>query len=238
MKNNKKIIISILLMLIIITGYMAFTYYNVNTYNKFYIESKPTVKEEIYEEKITELREKYKNDDVVGTISIENTDFYTAIVQGKDNDFYLNHLPDKTYNINGSIFLDYRVNIDESDKLLVFGHSSESYYLPIMIIENYADESYYKDHKYIYIDSIKEEKVYEVFSAYVETSDFDYMKINYKTDEEKIAHYQKLKNNSFYETGVEITKDDEILLVQTCSTLKEYRKYPKKYMLVLAKRIK
>lgn len=37
-----------------------------------------------------------------------------------------------------------------------------------MIIENYKDEDYYKEHKYIYLSSIKEVKKYEIFSVFVE----------------------------------------------------------------------
>ena len=66
---------------------------------------------ETYKEEIEKLRKENNNDDIVGTIEILNTDFKAPILQGRDNDYYLRRLPNKQYNINGSIFLDYRVNI-------------------------------------------------------------------------------------------------------------------------------
>ena len=150
---KKLIVIIPVILLIRLSVYIGITYFNIGKYDEYYINNTIPVMKEEYIEQITSLKEKYNNKDVVGTISIDNTDFNTVVMQGNDNSYYLNHLPDKTYNINGSIFLDYRVDIDESEKLLIFGHSSPSYFLPIMIIENYKDEDYYKEHKYIYLSS-------------------------------------------------------------------------------------
>lgn len=235
---KKLIVIIPVILLISLSVYIGIIYFNIGKYDEYYINNTIPVMKEEYIEQITSLKEKYNNKDVVGTISIDNTDFNTVVMQGNDNSYYLNHLPDKTYNINGSIFLDYRVDIDESDKLLIFGHSSPSYFLPIMIIENYKDEDYYKEHKYIYLSSIKEVKKYEIFSVFVETLDWSYMNLNYASKDEYLKHLQNLKSKSFYDTGVEVNKNDKILIMQTCSNMKEYSKYSKKYMLVIAKEVK
>lgn len=235
---KKLIVIIPVILLISLSVYIGITYFNIGKYDEYYINNTIPVMKEEYIEQITSLKEKYNNKDVVGTISIDNTDFNTVVMQGNDNSYYLNHLPDKTYNINGSIFLDYRVDIDESDKLLIFGHSSPNYFLPIMIIENYKDEDYYKEHKYIYLSSIKEVKKYEIFSVFVETLDWSYMNLNYASKDEYLKHLQNLKSKSFYDTGVEVNNNDKILIMQTCSNMKEYSKYSKKYMLVIAKEVK
>lgn len=235
---KKLIVIIPVILLISLSVYIGIIYFNIGKYDEYYINNTIPVMKEEYIEQITSLKEKYNNKDVVGTISIDNTEFNTVVMQGNDNSYYLNHLPDKTYNINGSIFLDYRVDIDESNKLLIFGHSSPSYFLPIMIIENYKDEDYYKEHKYIYLSSIKEVKKYEIFSVFVETLDWSYMNLNYASKDEYLKHLQNLKSKSFYDTGVEVNKNDKILIMQTCSNMKEYSKYSKKYMLVIAKEVK
>lgn len=235
---KKLIVIIPVILLISLSVYIGIIYFNIGKYDEYYINNTIPVMKEEYIEQITSLKEKYNNKDVVGTISIDNTDFNTVVMQGNDNSYYLNHLPDKTYNINGSIFLDYRLDIDESNKLLIFGHSSPSYFLPIMIIENYKDEDYYKEHKYIYLSSIKEVKKYEIFSVFVETLDWSYMNLNYASKDEYLKHLQNLKSKSFYDTGVEVNKNDKILIMQTCSNMKEYSKYSKKYMLVIAKEVK
>ena len=58
-----------------------------------------------YSKEINELKEKYNNDDVVGILSFDNTDYSAPIMQGEDNEYYLNHTPDKEDNYMGSIYL-------------------------------------------------------------------------------------------------------------------------------------
>ncbi len=56
-------------------------------------------------------------------------------------------------------------------------------------------------------------------------------------EEEYLNHLKKLKSKSMYDTGVEVTKDDEILILQTCSTHKDYHNYQKKYLLIILRRV-
>ena len=189
---KKLIVIIPVILLISLSVYIGIIYFNIGKYDEYYINNTIPVMKEEYIEQITSLKEKYNNKDVVGTISIDNTDFNTVVMQGNDNSYYLNHLPDKTYNINGSIFLDYRVDIDESNKLLIFGHSSPSYFLPIMIIENYKDEdgSYANEHAddYGYMTlQLEDSEKYEVqilpIQIYADT-DFLIYDLSGKTDKE------------------------------------------------------
>lgn len=237
----KKIICLIILVILILVGYLYFqnkTYYDIQKYSDFIL-SGPIIEMESSEVKLklVELQEKYENKNIKAIIAIENTDFTTPVVQGKDNKYYLKHLPDGTYNINGSVFFDYRLNVETDKKLLIYGHSSEDYDLPLEIIEDYVDKSYYENHKYIYLTTDKSKRKYEVVSVYVETSDFDYMKTEFKSGYDREVHYQRLLENSFYDTGTILTENDEILILQTCSTLEEYKNYEKKYFLVIAKLI-
>ena len=190
-----------------------------------------------YKEEIEALRKKNKNNkDIVGILEIENSDFVVPILQSNDNDYYLNHLPNKKRNFYGSIFMDYRVNIDNSKKLLIFGHNSSKYKMPFYILEKYYNEDYLNEHKYVSIKTENKIRRYELFSIYVETNDFSYMQVKYK-DDEYLKHLKKLKKNSMYKMDVELNENDNILILQTCSTHKDYRKYKKKYLLLSFKEI-
>ena len=75
---------------------------------------------------------------------------------------------------------------------------------------------------------------FQIFSVYIETSDFTYM--NLKIDDNK--HGQdiiKYKSKSFYDTGVSVGLDDRILILQTCSNNENYKKFNDKYLLIIAK---
>ncbi len=49
----------------------------------------------------------------------------------------------------GSIYLDYRVDIDSSKKLLIYGHNSSKIDMPFKILEEFYDKDYYDNHKYV-----------------------------------------------------------------------------------------
>lgn len=193
---------------------------------------------EIYKEEIEKLRKDNNNDDIVGTIEILNTDFKAPILQGRNNDYYLRHLPNKQYNINGSIFLDYRVNINTSKKLIIYGHNDANLKMPFEILEQYYDIEFLNNHKIIEIKTYENKlRKYELFSIFIEPSDFSYMQINYNNDEEYLNHLMNLKNKSMYKIESNIDKNTNILILQTCSTHKDYAKYNKKYLLLVFKEI-
>lgn len=190
-----------------------------------------------YEGIINDLKEEYNNDDVVGLLEINNTDYVVPIMQGEDNDYYLNHTPDGKKNFMGSIYLDYRVNIDSDRKLLIYGHNSSNIDMPFKILEEFYDKDYYDNHKYVEITTSTTKKRYEIFSVHIETSDFSYMNINFVDDDDYLDHITKLKEKSMHDTEVELNKEDEILVLQTCSTHKDYRNYAKKYLLIILRRV-
>lgn len=190
----------------------------------------------VYQEEITTLKNEYNNFDVVATLEILNTTYKVPVVQGTDNDYYLNHLPNKEYNIMGSIFLDYRVNIESSKKLLIFGHNSSTYHMPFEILSNYYDESYLNSHKFIELRTVKSIKKYEIFSVFTETSDFSYMKVDF-SNSNYLEHINNLKNKSIYNIETDLNDDSNILILQTCSTHKDYLKYKKKYLIIVLKEI-
>ena len=185
--------------------------------------------------RVSELRRQYQNDDIVGNILIDGTDINEAILKYKDNDYYLHHDNYGNYEINGSIFLDHRISLDDR-KVLIFGHSSIYEKIPFNELEEYYNYEFYKNHKYIKVITEKEEYTYLIFSVYVETYDFTYM--NLKIDDDTYnSNLYTYKDNSLYDTGVDINDNDEIIILQTCSNDNKYKNYKRKFLLVIGKKI-
>lgn len=241
MGKNRKIILIVLGILILsglILSLIFINYSSKDYYLDVDIEQNNNVNNPInYKEKIDRLRKKYKNNDVVGILEINNTDYVVPVMQGEDNDYYLNRTPDKKKNFMGSIYLDYRVDIDSSKKLLIYGHNSSRVSMPFEILEEFYDKDYYDNHKYVELTTSNTKKRYEIFSVHVETKDFDYMNINYDNDNEYLNHLKELKSRSIYDTGVDVSSDDEVLILQTCSTHSDYRNYSNKYLLIVLRRV-
>lgn len=187
--------------------------------------------------KISNLQDKYQNPDIKGILSIEEQ-FNYPVAQTIDNDYYLNHNYYKESDKLGSIYLDYRVNLETSKKILIYGHSSTKQDTYFNTLENYYDEDYYNNHKYITLETETNIYRYEIFSVYVETSDFTYMNMNFDTKEEWYSHILKLQNKSLYETDIPLEADDNILIMQTCSNHPNYQNYSKKYLLIVSRRVK
>lgn len=94
--------------------------------------------------------------------------------------------------------------------------------MPFKELEKYYNEDFYKNNKYVYLEDEKKKEKYQIFSIYVESSNWDHMKLKF-TDEEWLENLNKLKSLSWYETGVNVDKNDEILILQTCSHHKKYK---------------
>lgn len=185
--------------------------------------------------KVQELRTTYNNNDIIGNIAIENTTINEPILQSTDNDYYLVHDNYGNYDKYGSIFLDYRCH-KNTKKLLIFGHSSTRINTTFNQLENYYQKDYYKEHSKIILTIDDEERIYQIFSVYIEPEDFTYMNLNL-TEEEYISDLKKYKNNSLYETNVPIYPSDEIVILQTCSNHPDYQQYKDKFLLIIAKKI-
>ncbi|MGM9881882.1 MAG: class B sortase [Bacilli bacterium] len=241
MKNNKKKVIVLLTcfcLVIFALLYLLFNNDNESDYIYVNIDRNNNVNNPTYyKEIINNARDEYNNNEVVGILEIDNTDYVVPIMQSDDNEYYLNHTPDGKENFMGSIYLDYRVDIDSSKKLLIYGHNSSNIDMPFKILEEFYDKDYYDNHKYVEITTSNTKKKYEIFSVYVETSDFSYMNINFENDDDYLNHIEKLKSKSMYDTGVTLSKDDEILILQTCSEHPDYRNYQKKYLLIILRRV-
>ena len=189
----------------------------------------PTQQEE---DKYQTLKKNYTNPDIVGFIEIPDL-LLEPVVQTSDNDFYLNHNIDKKKDINGAIFLDYRINIDDSNKIIIYGHSNPELTLPFAKLANYSNKSFFDKHPNIYLYTENKTYIFSIFSSYIETHDFDYLNIKSFNGLSWLAHLQKLKNKSNYETNVEVTEDKTVIILQTCSFNENYQNETQKYHLVM-----
>lgn len=172
-------------------------------------------------------RKFYNNEDIIAMLKI--ADVTTLIVQSEDNDYYLNHLLDNSYNILGTPFLDYRNNLDDK-KIIIYGHNAHHYETPLKVLEKYLNEDFYRNNSEIILTTDNKVITYKIFSVAEYENDYNYSILNV-SDWEK--HYDYLYKNSIYETAVTINSKDDILLLQTCSNTKK-----NSYIVLSGKKIK
>lgn len=163
---------------------------------------------------IKDYQNEFNNSDIIAELSFENTNIKTPLAQGKNNSYYLNHLYDKTKNNIGSIFLDYRNKLSDK-KIIIYGHNSRYYNITFRELENYLNNEYVDDHKHIYLKTETKTLEYEIFSIYVEEKDFKHVNLKFD-DNNYLEHLQYLKSKSFYNNDIVLSKEDNIIVIQTC----------------------
>ena len=88
--------------------------------------NKEIVIKEKDEIKVDNQRLKEISPNTVGYININNTEINYPFVQGKDNNYYLNHNIYDDYSGTGWIFADYRNKLDGTDKnIILYGHARQ-----------------------------------------------------------------------------------------------------------------
>jgi hypothetical protein len=91
------------------------------------------------------------NADAIGWLYCPDTVIDYPVMGATDYTYYLRHLPDGTYNINGSLFLDYNCQWDFSDKLsVIYGHNMKTEKMFGTLV-NYKKQEYYDAHPYLYL---------------------------------------------------------------------------------------
>ena len=225
----KKIIIGCLIVVLTITGIIIYNNSKNEITNQ---EVKNELKPGITLNEFDKLMLNYSNDKIVAFIEIPDV-FIEPVVQSDDNEYYLNHDLNGNEDINGSIYLDYRLKIKDNNKILIYGHSDPDLSLPFAKLANYNDKSFYEKHPNILLHT--KEKTYEfnIFASYVEVNDFDYINIKNFNGLTWLEHLNKLKSYSQYETNVEISDNKKVIILQTCSFDSKYQSYEKKYRLVI-----
>ncbi len=202
-------------------------------------EPKPT---KTLQQTLAEKTKKYGIE--VGNISISGSNFNKDLVKDDKSYYYLNNTLDKKKDNRGVPFIDYR-NDFTGRKTIIYSHSAKDGKSPFNYLQNYnGNKDFYKKHQYITVVYGGKTYKYQIFSVYISTADseqhpgLEYYRVMKYTDEEWGKKIQEYKNNSDYDTGVSVSKNDKILILQTCSMdNRYYKKYYRYNQLVMAKLI-
>ena len=166
---------------------------------------------------LAEERRKHNNNDIVGRLEIPDL-FNVLVVKGSDNKYYLNRSVDKTYDVRGTEFLDYRLT-PTSKQVNIYGHNSRDPNIKVAFIklEKLLDKKFFDEHPYIIFQYDGGKALYEI-KAIKEINDTnnEHMKVNF-TGQQFIDHFNALTNMPVQSRDISITADSEIIVLQTCS---------------------
>ena len=161
------------------------------------------------------LRE--RNKDVVGWIRIPGTQLDYPIMQGEDNEFYLNHAWNKDNSFSGSIFLESRNDPSFSQyNTIVYGHNMRNGSM-FATLREYKKDKYRQKRPYVYIRTDEGIFRYEIFAAFDAPLDCPVYGLSFNQAETKQRLLDFVMENSVIETGVVPDITDRILTLSTCT---------------------
>lgn len=158
----------------------------------------------------TSLQE--KNSDIIAWLYIPGCGINFPIVQGTDNEYYLQHTVEGNYNTMGSVFMDYNAHSDFSDdNSIIYGHSVEGGGM-VTDLKKFADQQFFNEHPYFYILTPEQNYKCDVwlFSKTQDSSD-TYITSFGDFKEESL---QKMQQLALYENPM--TVDAPLVSISTC----------------------
>lgn len=167
---------------------------------------------------------KSKNSDTVAWIKINGTSIEYPIVKTKNNDFYLTHSFDKTYNSAGWIFIDYRNKLDGTDKnIIIYGHNRRDGSM-FGTQKNTLTPEWYNKEENLQISFITENEnsKYQVFSVYEIPAEDYYIQTDF-ANQNFGSFIQTLKQRSIKDFEIEVYETDQIITLSTCGVSNKNR---------------
>lgn len=105
------------------------------------------------------------NTDIVGWLYFPALEISYPILHGEDNEYYLHHLADRTYNFSGSIFMEAQNATDFSDcNTIIYGHNMKNGSMFGKLKQIRTMEMTEKERK-VWIITPEEAHLYRIFSA-------------------------------------------------------------------------
>ena len=168
------------------------------------------------------------NPDTIGWIRFdpEPSIINYPVVQGDDNDYYLKKTFSANENTLGAIFLNVYNSPDFSDKnSIIYGHRMKDGSM-FRKLEDYKDKEFWEENPYFYIYTPDgKELTYHNYSAGTVLDTADTYLTSFGSDEEFMDFVNYTKSTSAYNTGVEVTADDTVVTLSTCTASSDNHRF-------------
>ena len=226
-KKEKKNGIGYKLVMLILIGIIAFSAYKLGVILYGYYEGNSQY-EQVQQVAGTKNSEKFtgdvdfesllkQNEDVKAWIYSEGTPINYPVVQGPDNDYYLYRMFNGEYNGAGSIFIDYRNDEPFDDfNTVLHGHRMKDGSMFKDLIK-YREKDYYENHKVMQLTTPEAYYDLVIFGVITIPSDSEMYRFDFFDEAARQEYLDYIYANTEMETDVEVTPDDKIVMMSTCT---------------------
>ena len=161
--------------------------------------------------------------ETIGWVRIPGTGIDYPVVQTTDNEFYLTHNYKGDKDVKGAIYMDFRNDdIGDDRNYILYGHKmidGSMFSDLVYYVQDGSYKRYFNNYNTVKYDDYEEETEWKIFSAYVVDLDKEdyYLYTNYSDDEKYQAFIDRAYRRSLLDSDIEVTLDDEIMTLVTCS---------------------
>ena len=159
-----------------------------------------------------------QNSDTDGWIKVEGTKVNSSVVQGDDNDFYLDHDFYKNPNSAGWIFADWRGSLEKFRRnTVIYGHNMNNKTMFGSLPSTLFSSSWQNNpnNHFIKLSTPSANSVWKIFSVYVTEPRVDYLRTVF-TDSEYKSFINDIQSRSVYNFNTDVSVSDYIITLSTC----------------------
>ncbi len=160
---------------------------------------------------------KKKNDETAGWIQVAGTNINYPYVHTSNNDYYLTHSFDKSYNSAGWVYLDYRNDPNEFGRNnILYAHSRLDNTM-FGSLRGVISPSWYNNsnNHVVKISTPTYNSIWQVFSVYTIEPESYYIRTKF-TDTEFSKFLNTITSRSVYDFGVTPSIEDKVLTLSSC----------------------
>ncbi len=158
------------------------------------------------------------SEQIQGWLYSSHTPVNYPVMQGEDNSYYLDHLPDGTRNAAGSLFIDCNNRPPfQDDNTIIYGHHMRNNSM-FGSLERYRDPAYYQEHPVIYY--IQKDSAYRIdLTSCVSTSNGSSVyTLNFASRKEKKAYLEDMQSRSYFQSqAAAAALDRPLVTLSTCA---------------------
>jgi sortase B len=156
------------------------------------------------------------NGDLVAWLYSEGTVIDYPVVQGNDNDYYLNHLFTGESNRLGTLFLDYRNRLFEDRVSAIYGHNMRDKSM-LTSIAGYADQAYYEAHPVMTLYTPEASYDVRLFAGVTVSGASGDLRLSFSGDDDFLDYVRELEERSTFSSLETVSSSDRILAFVTCT---------------------
>lgn len=172
------------------------------------------------QEFLTKLHADYPQ--VIARLEIPCLELDYPVVQGQDNDYYLNHNYQNVAHPFGAIFMDFQNKADGRDQnTVIYGHNVPSGGM-FHALHKLTDADFKPMSPYIIFDTLDNRYIYRIFAVYAISETANYRSVNYSKADWR-SFLGQIKEHNLLETAfpseleLSTSESARVLTLSTCS---------------------